>query len=75
MALRDLIFIEADNPDVCLIAFLSVGMAEVVVCDIRVSEGQVIIKGVELGIFHFGGSTKCFFFRPSVKLDFDLYGQ
>jgi phosphatidylserine decarboxylase len=32
-------------------------------------------KGDELGMFHFGGSTHCLFFRPGVKLTFDLHGQ
>ena len=73
--MRGLIFIEADNPDVGLIAFLAVGMAEVSSSDIRVYEGQRIIKSDEIGTFHFGDATHCLFFHPGVKFELDLHGQ
>ena len=75
VATRGLVFIEADNPDIGLMCVMFVGMAEVSTCDIRVYEGQYINKGDELGMFHFGGSTHCLFFRQSVNLEFDLHGQ
>lgn len=75
VATRALIFIEADNPDIGLMCVMFVGMAEVSTCDIRVYEGQHINKGDQLGMFHFGGSTHCLFFRPQVQLDFDMHGQ
>jgi phosphatidylserine decarboxylase len=75
VAARGLIFIEADNPDIGLMAFLSVGMAEVSTNDIRVYEGQRVEKGDEIGMFHFGGSTHCLFFRPGVDVEFDTRGQ
>jgi phosphatidylserine decarboxylase len=75
VATRGLIFIEADNPDIGLMCFMAIGMAEVSTCDIRVFEGQHIRKGDEIGMFHFGGSTHCLFFGPDVTLDFDLHGQ
>lgn len=75
VATRALIFIEADNPDIGLMCFMPVGMAEVSTCDITVYEGQHVQKGEEIGMFHFGGSTHCLIFRPDVKLDFDLHGQ
>ncbi|WP_036169466.1 phosphatidylserine decarboxylase family protein [Massilia sp. 9096] len=75
VATRALIFIEADNPAIGLMCFMPVGMAEVSTCDITVFEGQHVKKGDELGMFHFGGSTHCLFFRPGVKLAFDLHGQ
>lgn len=74
-ATRGLIFIEADNPDIGLMCVMFVGMAEVSTCDISVYEGQHITKGDQLGMFHFGGSTHCLFFRPEVKLEFDMHGQ
>lgn len=74
-ATRGLIFIEADNPDIGLMCFMAVGMAEVSTCDIRVFEGQHISKGDEIGMFHFGGSTHCLFFCPDVNIEFDLHGQ
>jgi phosphatidylserine decarboxylase len=75
VATRGLIFIEADNPDIGLMCFMAIGMAEVSTCDIRVFEGQHIRKGDEMGMFHFGGSTHCLFFGPEVTLDFHLHGQ
>lgn len=75
VAARAMIFIEADNPDIGLMCFMAVGMAEVSTCDITVKVGQHVNKGDQLGMFHFGGSTHCLIFRPEVKLDFDLHGQ
>lgn len=74
-ATRALIFIEADHPGIGLMCFMPVGMAEVSTCDITVYEGQRVRKGDQLGMFHFGGSTHCLFFRRGVKLDFDFHGQ
>jgi phosphatidylserine decarboxylase len=75
VAARALIFIEADNPDIGLMCFMPVGMAEVSTCQITVYEGQHVKKGDQIGMFHFGGSTHCLIFRPGVHLDFDLHGQ
>lgn len=75
LATRALIFIDSDNPDIGLMCFMAVGMAEVSTCEITVYEGQHIKKGDELGMFHFGGSTHCLFFGPSVNISFDLAGQ
>jgi len=75
VASRGLIFIEADNPKIGLMAVRLVGMAEVSSNDITVYVGQHVNKGDQLGMFHFGGSTHTLMFRPQVKLDFDLRGQ
>ncbi len=75
VATRAAIFIEADNPDIGLMCFLAIGMAEVSTCDITVYQGQHIRKGQETGMFHFGGSTYCLIFGPHVNIDFDLHGQ
>lgn len=75
IATRGLIFIEADNPNIGLMCFIAIGMAEVSTCDIRVFEGQHVKKGDELGMFHFGGSTHCLLFGPDVNIEFDLAGQ
>ncbi len=75
VATRCLIFIEADNPDIGLMVFMAVGMAEVSTCQITVYEGQYVKKGDQLGMFHFGGSTHCLIFRPETKLKFHLHGQ
>ena len=70
LAARALIFIEADNPKIGLMAFLAVGMGEVSTCEIRVTAGQRVKKGEELGMFHFGGSTHCLIFRPEAPVVF-----
>ncbi|KAL0578570.1 hypothetical protein V5O48_003420 [Marasmius crinis-equi] len=69
-AARALIFIEADNPDIGLMCFMAVGMAEVSTNEITVKKGQVVKKGDQLGMFHFGGSTHCLIFRPQTKITF-----
>lgn len=75
VASRALVFIEADNPDIGLMAVLFIGMEEVSSNELTVYEGQHVNKGDELGMFHFGGSTHCLIFRPQTKLKFDLRGQ
>lgn len=67
-ATRAIIFIEAHNPAIGLMAVLAVGMAEVSTCDITVEEGQQVKKGDEIGMFHFGGSTHCLLFRKGVDV-------
>ncbi|KAJ3014511.1 hypothetical protein HKX48_005106 [Thoreauomyces humboldtii] len=68
-ATRGIIFIEADNKDIGLVAFIAVGMVEVSTCDITVKVGQSVKKGEQLGMFHFGGSTHCVMFRKGLKLE------
>lgn len=68
LATRAIIFIEADNPAIGLMAFVGIGMDEVSTCDITVTEGQRVKKGDELGMFHFGGSTHCLVFRKGVQV-------
>ncbi len=75
VAARALIFIQADNPYIGLMCFMAIGMAEVSTCEITVFEGQRVKKGQQTGMFHFGGSTHCLIFRPSVEVEFDLHGQ
>ena len=75
VATRALIFIEADDPNIGLMCFTAVGMAEVSTCDVHVYEGQHLAKGQQTGLFHFGGSPYCLFFRPGVNLEFDFHGQ
>jgi phosphatidylserine decarboxylase len=68
VATRAIIFIEADNPKIGLMAFLGIGMTEVSTCDVTVKDGQHVNKGDEIGMFHFGGSTQCVMFRKGVEL-------
>lgn len=73
VATRAVIFIEAFNPQIGLMCFIAVGMAEVSSCEITVAEGQHLEKGQQLGMFHFGGSTHCLVFGPHVELTFDFH--
>ena len=75
VATRALILIEADNPDIGLMALLFIGMGDVSSNEVTVSEGQHVTKGDPLGTFHFGGSSYCMIFQPGVFLEFDLHGQ
>ncbi|KAI0517434.1 Phophatidylserine decarboxylase-domain-containing protein [Xylaria bambusicola] len=68
LATRAVIFIQADNPAIGLLAFVGVGMDEVSTCEITVRQGQHISKGDQLGMFHFGGSTHCVLFRKDVQV-------
>ncbi|KAF2156510.1 phosphatidylserine decarboxylase family protein [Myriangium duriaei CBS 260.36] len=69
MAARAVIFFEADNPAIGLMAFIGIGMDEVSTCDITVKQGQHVKKGDEIGMFHFGGSTHCLLFRKDTKVE------
>lgn len=69
LATRAIIFIEADNPAIGLMAFIGIGMDEVSTCEITVKEGQHIKKGEQTGMFHFGGSSHCLLFRKGVKVE------
>lgn len=69
LATRAIIFIEADNPAIGLMAFIGIGMDEVSTCEITVKEGQHVKKGEQTGMFHFGGSTHILLFRKGVKVE------
>ncbi|THH28662.1 hypothetical protein EUX98_g5519 [Antrodiella citrinella] len=70
MATRALIYIQADYAQIGLLCFIAVGMSEVSSCEVKVTKGQKVSKGDELGMFHFGGSTHCLIFRPETKITF-----
>lgn len=72
VAARATVFIMADNPDIGILGFVSVGMSEVSSNEITVQKGQHINKGDELGMFHFGGSTHCILYRPGLDVTFHL---
>ena len=67
-AARGVAFIQADNPEIGLMAIVMVGMAEVSSIEFDPLSG--FTKGQEIGRFHFGGSTHCLVFRPGVNLKF-----
>lgn len=70
VATRAVILIDADDPDIGLVAFVPVGMGDVSSCMVTVAPGQHLAKGEETGYFQFGGSTYCLVFRPGVIEDF-----
>ena len=76
VAARGIVYIQADNPDIGLMCFVSIGMGEAVSSnDINVKVGDKVKKGDQLVMFHFGGSTHCLIFRPEVNVDFNTRGQ
>ena len=75
VAARGIIYIQADNPDIGLMCFVSIGMSEVSSNEITVKEKQKVKKGDQIGMFHFGGSTHLLLFRPGVNIEFDTRGQ
>jgi len=68
VATRGIIFIQADNPIIGLMAIVFIGMAEVSSCEFVVKTGDKVTKGDMIGMFHFGGSSHCMVFRPSTNL-------
>jgi phosphatidylserine decarboxylase len=50
-------------------------MSEVSSCEFTVKEGDIVEKGQEMGMFHFGGSTFCLVLQPDVEAQFFLQGQ
>jgi phosphatidylserine decarboxylase len=75
VATRAILFIEADSKKIGLMCVLAVGMAEVSTCEMTVYPGRHVLKGEQIGMFHFGGSTHCLILRPGVNLEFDLHGE
>lgn len=70
-ATRQLIFIEADNTALGLVCFISIGMTEVSSCEATVRVGQHVLRGDELGMFHFGGSSSALVFRRAANVQVD----
>lgn len=70
LATRGIVYMEADNRQIGLMAIMFIGMAEVSSCEFTVEVGQRVNKGQQLGMFHFGGSSHCMLFRPVVELGF-----
>lgn len=68
VATRAVMFIQADDPRLGVVAIVMIGMAEVSTCEWAVKEGH-ISKGDYIGTFHFGGSTHCLVFQKGVELD------
>ncbi|KAJ4407099.1 hypothetical protein N0V82_010001 [Gnomoniopsis sp. IMI 355080] len=70
VATRGIIYIEANDPKIGLMAIVFIGMAEVSSCEFTVGIGDAVHKGQQIGMFHFGGSSHCMLYRPGVNLGF-----
>lgn len=68
LATRAIFLLEADNPDIGLMAMVYIGMDEVSTCEITALEGTKVEKGQDIGMFHFGGSSHCLVFRKGVNV-------
>ncbi|PYH44310.1 phosphatidylserine decarboxylase family protein [Aspergillus saccharolyticus JOP 1030-1] len=73
MATRTAVLLQADNPALGTVGFLAIGMADVSSCVATVREGERVVKGQEIGSFHYGGSSFCLLFEPGVKLRFEAF--
>ncbi|KAL8702433.1 MAG: hypothetical protein Q9201_004408 [Fulgogasparrea decipioides] len=71
VATRAIIIIEADNAKIGRMAGVFIGMCEVSSCEFCVESGQHIVKGQQIGTFHYGGSSHCLVFRPQTDLVFE----
>ena len=74
VATRGIVYIMADNPDIGLMAFIAIGMADVSTVQLTIEKNQRVKKGQEIGMFHFGGSSHVLIFCPGVNLEFDMHG-
>lgn len=54
MSARAIIYIEADNPKIGLMAIIEIGMTEVSSCEVYFKAGDRVKKGDLMGSFHFG---------------------
>lgn len=71
VATRVLIYIQADDAKIGLVCFIGIGMFEVSTCQVVVQEGDSLVNGTELGMFHFGGSSHCLIFQKEAKITFE----
>ncbi|KAE9395193.1 hypothetical protein BT96DRAFT_923016 [Gymnopus androsaceus JB14] len=70
-AARHLMFIDADDSNIGLMCFIAIGMTEISTCEATVYEGQHVVRGDELGMFHFGGSSSALVFRRDSGVQID----
>ncbi|GAA3652699.1 phosphatidylserine decarboxylase family protein [Flavivirga jejuensis] len=75
VATRAIIEITAHNPAIGDMCVIPIGMAECATCEVTVSVSDLVTKGKEIGMFHFGGSTHLLVFQKNVSLLFDYHGQ
>lgn len=70
VAARMVVYIQADDPRIGLVAAIFIGMVEVSSCEVTSGEGQHVDAGQEFGMFHYGGSSYCLLFEAGKKLLF-----
>jgi len=75
VATRMAIYIQAKDPNIGLMCFLAIGMAEVSSTEADVKAGDVIKKGDQIGKFHYGGSTHCLIFRKEAADNLTFYTE
>ena len=75
VATRMAIYINATNPNIGLMCFMAVGMAEVSSCEAVVEAGDYIKKGEPIGMFHYGGSTHVLIFNKEAADKLHFYTE
>jgi phosphatidylserine decarboxylase len=68
---RALIFIKSSDP-IGIVCVMPIGITEISSLTIRVTPGQKLEKGDELGYFSYGGSSMVVVFQPGAVADFDV---
>jgi phosphatidylserine decarboxylase len=73
VATRAIVYIEAEDPKIGLMAAIYIGMAEISSCVFtdNVVVGGRLDKGDPLGYFQFGGSTHCLIFQKEANVEFN----
>ena len=75
VATRMAIYINATDPNIGLMCFMAVGMAEASSCEAVVKEGDHIQKGDPIGMFHYGGSTHVLIFNKEAADKLTFYTE
>lgn len=69
-AVYTIIIIQANSTEISLIAFVGIGMAEVLSYKLLVYKDQSVNLGQQIEMFYFGGSSYIVIFQENTKLRF-----
>ena len=70
VAARKIVYIESNDPNIGIMAYIPLGMSDVSTIQLTVEKGSVVKKGQDIGAFHFGGSSYLMVFRKASNLKF-----
>ncbi|XP_066913381.1 uncharacterized protein [Clytia hemisphaerica] len=73
VATRGVVLIDTKTP-LGMVGFIAIGMTEVSSVELSIKTGDNVMKGQDIGAFHFGGSSHILMFEKNVNVHFDLQG-